>query len=127
MPHKNFRVLRDQILADPARAALYEQARQRAEAELVAYEQTLTELRRARAFTQAQLAKSLGVSQAQVSRIEHQSDLYLSTLESYIEAMGGRLELVATFADIRVTLALADLTEREEAVAESDEAPAAVS
>lgn len=125
MRTKKWSELRDKMLADPSRAALYEQAKQRAEAELAAYEQTLTELRRARAFTQAQLAKSLGVSQAQVSRIEHQSDLYLSTLESYIEAMGGRLELVATFDDTRVTLTLADLTAREEMVAASDEASVA--
>jgi len=125
MRTKKWSELRDKMLADPSRAALYEQAKQRAEAELAAYEQTLTELRRARAFTQVQLAKSLGVSQAQVSRIEHQSDLYLSTLESYIEAMGGRLELVATFDDTRVTLTLADLTAREEMVAASDEASVA--
>ena len=65
----------------------------------------------ARALTQAQLAKALNVSQAQVSRIEHQADLYLSTLESYIAAMGGSLELVAVFDDTRVVLTLSELAD----------------
>lgn len=113
MKTKKWSELRDTLLADPDRAAGYEEAGHRLQSELAAYEQTLAELRRARAFTQAQLARSLNVSQAQVSRIEHQSDLYLSTLESYIEAMGGRLELVATFGDTRVPLTLGELTERD--------------
>jgi hypothetical protein len=46
-----------------------------------------------------QLAAALGVSQAQVSRIENQTDLYLSTLRSYVEAMGGELQLRAVFPD----------------------------
>jgi DNA-binding XRE family transcriptional regulator len=59
----------------------------------------LAEVRRARALTQVQLAQALEVSQAQVSRIERQGDLYLSTLAGYLEAMGGRLELRAVFDD----------------------------
>ena len=89
MPARNFRELHDQIVADPGRAKRLEEAERRVEAELASYEQSLAELRRARAYTQAQLAKALNVSQAQVSRIEHQTDLYLSTLQNYLEAMGG--------------------------------------
>jgi transcriptional regulator with XRE-family HTH domain len=48
---------------------------------------------------QSVLAKRLGVNQGQVSRIERQEDPRLSTLEKYIEALGGRLELVAVFED----------------------------
>ena len=66
----------------------------------------LGDLRRARDFTQGQLAETLRVSQAQVSRIENQADLYLSTLRSYVEAMGGELSLVATFDDRTVPLRL---------------------
>lgn len=51
------------------------------------------------ALTQNQLAAALQVSQAQVSRIENQADLYLSTLRSYIAAMGGELQLRAVFPD----------------------------
>jgi transcriptional regulator with XRE-family HTH domain len=76
-----------------------EQARQELKAELAAYEHTLAGLRQARSLTQIQLAKALGVSQAQVSRIENQADLYLSTLASYVAAMGGELELRVIFGD----------------------------
>jgi len=45
------------------------------------------------------LADALGVSQANISRIEHQDDVYLSTLRAYIEALGGELEITARFPD----------------------------
>ena len=58
---------------------------------------TLKDLREALARTQVELAQSLGVGQDTISRIERSSDMLLSTLRRYIEAMGGRLELVARF------------------------------
>jgi transcriptional regulator with XRE-family HTH domain len=58
---------------------------------------TLSQLRRARRLTQKQLAMAMRVSQAQVSRVENQADLYLSTLRSYVEAMGGELEIRVAF------------------------------
>jgi len=58
---------------------------------------TLKDLRQAVERTQEELAASLGVGQDTVSRIERRSDILLSTLRRYIEAMGGRLELVARF------------------------------
>ncbi len=87
-----------------------EAARRDAEEEQRAYEPSLAALRRARAYTQEQLAAALDVPQSQVSRIERQADLYVSTLARYLEAMGGRLELVGVFDDRRVSLALGDLT-----------------
>ena len=68
-------------------------------AALIAEEMTLQELRRARALTQVRLAKSLGVAQKQVSEIEKRTDMHISTLRRSIEAMGGRLSLVAEFPD----------------------------
>ena len=65
---------------------------------------TLAELRRALEFTQQQIATSLDTNQSGVSRIEHQTDLFISTLRSYIEAMGGHLELRAVFPDGQVTI-----------------------
>ena len=59
----------------------------------------LAQLRESRAVTQQELAGALEVSQPNVSRIEHQDDLFLSTLRSYVEALGGRLELRAVFDD----------------------------
>lgn len=58
---------------------------------------TLKDLRLAVAQTQQELAANLGVGQDTISRIEHRSDLLLSTLRSYVQAMGGELELVARF------------------------------
>lgn len=60
---------------------------------------TLTDMRQAVERTQAELAVSLGVGQDTISRIERRSDMLLSTLRRYVEAMGGKLELVAEFPD----------------------------
>ena len=65
----------------------------------------LDELRRARQMTQVSLAQSLGVNQGEISKIEHRTDLYLSTLSEYVEALGGTLEIRAIFPDreVRIT------------------------
>ncbi|HEY4279040.1 MAG TPA: XRE family transcriptional regulator [Conexibacter sp.] len=90
--------------------------RERAIKEIADYEATMVELRRARQLTQVTLAETLGTSQGEVSRIERQTDLYLSTLSRYIEAMGGELELVARFDDgERVAVKLPDLARRKPA------------
>lgn len=65
----------------------------------------LAELRKHRNITQVQLAGALGISQGNVSQLEHRTELYLSTLREYVEALGGRLELAAVFSDERVQLA----------------------
>lgn len=75
------------------------QARAKARTEAMLAEMPLDELRRAREFSQARLAEILEVAQSEVSKIEHRTDLYLSTLRSYIEAMGGELEIIARFPD----------------------------
>lgn len=80
------------------------QARARSLAENMLREMPLHELRLARRKTQAQLARVLDVQQAAVSRIERRADMYISTLRAYIEAMGGHLEIVATFPDGAVRL-----------------------
>jgi DNA-binding Xre family transcriptional regulator len=65
----------------------------------------LDELRRARRMTQTKLAETLGINQGEVSKIEHRTDLYLSTLSGYVEALGGTLEIRAVFPDneVRIT------------------------
>jgi DNA-binding XRE family transcriptional regulator len=68
-------------------------------AQLIAQEMTMRELRKARHMTQAKLARSLGVNQEQVSRIEKRTDLHISTLRRSIEAMGGKLSIIAEFPD----------------------------
>ena len=67
--------------------------------ELIAEEMTLRELRRARKLTQVRMAKTLGITQDSVSRLEKRSDLLLSTLRKTVKAMGGNLSLVAEFPD----------------------------
>jgi len=59
----------------------------------------LEEIRKARQMTQAKLADALGVNQGEVSKIEHRTDIYLSTLAGYVEALGGKLEIRAVFPD----------------------------
>ncbi len=66
-------------------------------ATLIAEEKSLRDLRRARTLTQKHLAKKLGIGQESVSRLESRSDMMLSTLRNYVEAMGGKLNLVAEF------------------------------
>jgi len=66
---------------------------------LIAEEMALAELRRAKALTQKKMAVTLGIGQEGVSRLEKRSDLLISTLRDYIEAMGGRLRLIADFPD----------------------------
>ena len=80
---------------DPARRAKID-ARA---AELIAEEMSLRDLRRARAKTQESLAKRLGIGQEGVSRLEKRTDLLISTLRTYVEAMGGNLRLIAEFPD----------------------------
>lgn len=65
----------------------------------------LTALRESRGVTQVEIAEVLGVSQANVSKIERREDLYLSTLRTYVEALGGRLALTAVFPDQAMDLA----------------------
>ena len=60
---------------------------------------TLQELRKAKKLTQTQLAEVLNIHQASIAQMEKRSDLMLSTLRSYVEAMGGKLSLMVEFPD----------------------------
>jgi len=66
----------------------------------------LNQLRNAREMTQTRLAELLEMDQGNISRLEQRTDMYLSTLRSYIEAMGGVLEIRALFpeGDVRIDL-----------------------
>jgi transcriptional regulator with XRE-family HTH domain len=82
--------------------AMPEERRHRIEqraAELIAEEFRLRDLRRLRRLTQARLSKKLKIGQEGVSRIEKRTDLYLSTLRSYVEGVGGELILMVRFRD----------------------------
>lgn len=83
------------------RAKMSPEARARVDARVVAALQQLPllELRKARSLSQQKLAEALDTTQGEVSKIEHRTDLYLSTLRNYIEAMGGELDIIARFKD----------------------------
>jgi|SRR5690349_9416684 len=59
----------------------------------------LNELRQARKLSQEMLAATLGQRQSGISKLERRTDMYVSTLRSYVEAMGGSLDIVAHFPD----------------------------
>jgi hypothetical protein len=82
---------------DDVLASISEERRQRIETraqELIDEVESLGELRRVTGKAQVDIAAALNVRQPSVSKIEKQADMYLSTLRSYIEAVGGQLELV---------------------------------
>lgn len=62
-------------------------------------EMSLAELRQARELTQKALAEELRTTQSSISRIENQTDLYVSTLRKYVEAVGGQLQITAVFPE----------------------------
>ena len=70
----------------------------------------LAAIRRAAGLTQNELAANLGVGQAQISKIERQDDMLISTLASYLVALGVETKLVVQMGDQVVTY---DLTARK--------------
>jgi transcriptional regulator with XRE-family HTH domain len=90
---KNLERIRKELL--PSRRKKIE----RRAAQLIAEEMSLRELRQALKLTQERMAETLGIGQEGVSRLEKRSDLLISTLRSYVEAMGGSLSIVAEFPD----------------------------
>ncbi|WP_290740343.1 helix-turn-helix transcriptional regulator [Amaricoccus sp.] len=94
---------------DPGRRARIEAEADRLHTEYL----TLQELRKARDLTQVQLAETLGIQQATVAKYERQGDLLLSTLTSYVRAMGGSLKLIVEFPG-KAPVALEGLGEIDE-------------
>ncbi len=80
------------------------QAKARAKAKVMIHEMVLQDLRQARHLSQERLAELLHTKQSNISKIEHRTDMYISTLRDYIEAMGGELEITAQFADARIKI-----------------------
>lgn len=79
---------------NPERRARNEAATQQMLADM-----PLQELRRARKLSQQTIAHVMGTSQPEISSLERRADTYVSTLRSYVEAMGGKLDIVARFPD----------------------------
>lgn len=89
---KNFKVLRE---------GMSPEARKQAEklAQVMLEEMPLHELRQARGLSQKMLADLLHVQQPSIAKLEKRTDMYISTLRSHIEAMGGELDVIARFPD----------------------------
>ena len=66
----------------------------------------LDKLRKARSLTQVAVAERLQVDQGSVSKLESRTEMYLSTLREYVEALGGKLELRADFPDGSINIDL---------------------
>lgn len=82
-----------------AKMAPESQARVEAKAQELLAEMPLNELRQARGLSQKVLAEVLHVQQPSIAKLEKRTDMYISTLRSHIEAMGGQLEVIARFPD----------------------------
>lgn len=67
-------------------------------------EMTLEELRRARDLSQEEIAQALAVGQPAVAKLEKRTDMHISNLRRYIEALGGKLEITARFPDASVVI-----------------------
>jgi DNA-binding XRE family transcriptional regulator len=83
------------------RAKMKPEAQKRADsiAQTMMAEMPLNELRQARGLSQKMLAQVLHVQQPSIAKLEKRTDMYLSTLRSHIEAMGGELDVLARFPD----------------------------
>jgi transcriptional regulator with XRE-family HTH domain len=96
---KKFSTLRERITATPE-----QRARAGAEREAMRLALALGKLREQRGATQVETAAAMGVSQVNVSRIEREENVYLSTLARYVAALGGQLRIEAVFPDMSVSL-----------------------
>lgn len=67
-------------------------------------EMSLAEIRQALSLTQSTLAETMNVGQAEISKIENRTDIFISTLRRFIRAMGGELEINAVFPDQTVAI-----------------------
>jgi transcriptional regulator with XRE-family HTH domain len=94
---RNFNELRDKMHPD-------RRSRNEARVKAAIAAMPLDELREARALTQTQLAQVLHVSQGAVSKVERRTDMYISTLRSYVRAMGGDLQMRVVFPDGEVII-----------------------
>lgn len=90
---KKFRTLAARTMSKASRGRAAKRAK------TMLSEMRLNELRRARELSQQALAERLGTTQPEVSRLESRTDMYLSTLRRFVEAIGGELVIVAEFPD----------------------------
>lgn len=98
MARKNFNTLRAKM--DPKILAQAD-----AQAKEMLAEMLLVEIRKQTGLTQEDVAKKLGIKQSSLSKLEAQANMQINTLQCFIEALGGHLELIAhmPLGDITIT------------------------
>lgn len=102
-----FQTLRDRM--SPAQRRNLE-----AKAAALRDDMTLTELRQARLLTQESLGETLKVGQTSIAKMEKRTDMYVSNLRRFINAMGGELDIIARFPNGTVKITnFAELDRRE--------------
>jgi predicted transcriptional regulator len=79
-------------------------ARVAAKAAALREQMTLEELRKSREFSQEQMAEAMEVGQPAVAKLEKRTDMHISNLRRYVEALGGTLEITAKFRDVSVVI-----------------------
>jgi len=94
---KNFKLLQAKMSPEA-------RARSKAKANGMIEEMALDELRVARDLTQEHLARILRVNQSAISKIERRADMYVSTLQDMVKAMGGILEIRAVFPEGEIVI-----------------------
>ena len=94
---KNFNALRSKMRREA-------QEKAKVKADQYAQEMALDELREAREMTQVHLANIMGVNQAAISKIEHRTDVYISTLRDFVKALGGQLRIEAVFPEGKIEI-----------------------
>jgi DNA-binding transcriptional regulator YiaG len=102
---KNFKTLREKMSPESRERSRLLAAKYRAE-------MPLDELREAREMTQVHLARILKVNQAAVSKMERRADMYVSTLQDFVRAMGGELKIIAKFPEGTIEISQFDAVKR---------------
>lgn len=95
--HRSFKELRSTLSAE-------RQARNAEATQVMLRDMALHELRQAREKSQEELAATLHVGQPAVAKMERRTDMYVSNLRRYVEALGGKLEITARFPDADVAI-----------------------
>jgi len=99
--HRSWNEISAKLETNPERRSRIEQGEQAIEVGL-----TISQLRETRHATQGYVAERMNVTQSNVSHFERNPNIFLRSLASYVEALGGRLEIRAVFPDQVVTLAV---------------------
>jgi transcriptional regulator with XRE-family HTH domain len=97
------------------RKTLSPEAEERIRRKVAAKGVMLNQIREARKLTQVKLAEALNINQGAVSTMEKRTDMYVSTLRNYIEAMGGNLKIMAEFPEGTVEIDQFETAAREPA------------